>query len=49
MEDGWWFASGQDGPLSTEQLQALFDEGGISPTTLVWRPGRLAWKPVAEV
>ncbi|MDM0021356.1 RDD family protein [Variovorax saccharolyticus] len=51
MQDGWWFASGEErnGPLSTEQLQALLDAGAVGPATLVWRPGRLAWKPVADV
>ncbi|MGO4395723.1 RDD family protein [Variovorax sp. M-6] len=51
MEDGWWYAQGEDrrGPLSTMQVRELFQAGTLGPRTLVWRPGRLAWKPLLEV
>lgn len=51
MEDGWWYSHGEDrrGPLSTEQLQRLVAEGHVKPDALVWRSGRLTWKPISEV
>jgi uncharacterized RDD family membrane protein YckC len=51
MEDGWWYAddNNRNGPVSTERLQELIREGVVGPRTLVWRPGRLAWKPLIEI
>jgi uncharacterized RDD family membrane protein YckC len=46
----WYYADGQDrqGPLMAEDLRQRFQRGEISLTTLVWREGYAAWKPVSE-
>jgi predicted aspartyl protease len=47
----WWYAEGENrsGPVSPGQLHAFLQAGTISMSTLVWREGRLAWKPLEEV
>lgn len=51
MDEGWWYAHGDDrqGPLSAEQIRHRLHAGTIDAQTLVWRPGRLAWKPLHQV
>jgi uncharacterized RDD family membrane protein YckC len=51
MDEGWWYAQGDDrqGPLSVAQIHALVRTGTIGAQTLVWRQGRLAWKPLHQV
>lgn len=49
--DGWWYAHGEarNGPLSSTAIEDLLREGTIDADTLVWREGRMAWKPIHEV
>lgn len=51
MDEGWWYAEGDDrqGPLSVAQIHERIRAGTIGAQTLVWRPGRLAWKPLHQV
>ncbi|CAN7324783.1 GYF domain-containing protein [Variovorax paradoxus] len=55
IEDGaqqvWWYAEGEhrSGPVSAAQLEQLLQAGTISSTTLVWREGRLTWKPLQQI
>ncbi len=51
MDEGWWYAEGEDrqGPLSVAQIHERIRTGTIGAQTLVWRPGRLAWKPLHQV
>lgn len=47
----WYYSAGNDqrqGPLTTEDLVALFREGHIGLDTLVWRDGQAQWKPLAD-
>ncbi|VTU42703.1 MULTISPECIES: GYF domain-containing protein [unclassified Variovorax] len=50
-EQVWWYAEGENrsGPLSAVQLEELVQAGTISMTTLVWREGRLSWKPMQHI
>lgn len=47
----WWYAEGEhrSGPMSAAQIEQLVQAGTISLNTLVWREGRLAWKPLQQV
>ena len=51
MDEGWWYARGEDrqGPLSVAQIHERIRTGVIDAQTLVWRSGRLAWKPLHQV
>jgi len=50
-EQVWWYAEGEhrSGPVSAAQLQQLVQAGTISLNTLVWREGRLTWKPLQQI
>ena len=37
------------GPLSESEFAAMTDKKQITPSTLVWIPGMIGWKPVCEV
>ncbi|HET7931011.1 MAG TPA: RDD family protein [Rhodanobacteraceae bacterium] len=47
-----WFYAGADrkavGPCTRDALLALRGNGGIRPTTLVWKAGSEAWMPFAD-
>lgn len=47
----WWYAEGEhrSGPVSAAQLEQLLQAGTISLNTLVWREGRLTWKPLQQI
>jgi predicted aspartyl protease len=51
VTEGWWYAHGEirNGPCSSKQIDELLRAGNIDSNTLVWREGRLTWKPVREV
>lgn len=47
----WYYSAGNEqrqGPLSTEDLVALFRQGGVGLDTLVWRDGQSQWQPLAD-
>lgn len=46
----WYYAVGgqQQGPVTTEALQALAASGQINDATLVWREGMSGWEPYAN-
>jgi clan AA aspartic protease (TIGR02281 family) len=47
----WWYAEAEhrSGPVSAVQLEQLVQSGAISLNTLVWREGRLSWKPLQQI
>lgn len=47
----WFHAEGnrQLGPVSREEIQALYTAGRISLQTLVWRDGMANWQPLRSV
>lgn len=47
----WYYAVGgqQQGPIDSDQLDALVNAGTIAPDTLVWREGMANWQPLREV
>lgn len=47
----WFHAEGnrQLGPVSREEIQALYTAGRISQQTLVWRDGMANWQPLRSV
>lgn len=52
MTDEWYYAEGnrlRQGPLSPENLVALYRSERIGLDTLVWREGMPQWRPLAEV
>lgn len=47
----WYYSAGNEqrqGPLSTEDLVALFRQGSVGLDTLVWRDGQSQWQPLAD-
>ena len=47
----WYYSAGNEqrqGPLSTEDLVALFRQGRVGLDTLVWRDGQSQWQPLAD-
>ncbi|CAN7611724.1 GYF domain-containing protein [Variovorax paradoxus] len=50
-EQVWWYAEGEhrSGPVTAAQLERLVQAGTISLNTLVWREGRLTWKPLQQI
>ncbi len=40
---------GQIGPIGDDQMRELISVGGITPTTLVWRPGLEDWARAGEL
>lgn len=47
----WYYAKGgsQQGPVSTEDLQAKVSAGELAASDLVWRDGMKDWLPVTQV
>ena len=47
----WYYTSGgaQQGPVSTEELQAWIAAGQLAVTELVWREGMGDWQPVSLI
>jgi hypothetical protein len=47
----WYYAKGgsQQGPVSTEDLQAKISSGELAPSDLIWRDGMKDWLPVSQV
>ena len=47
----WFHAEGnrQLGPVSREEIEALYGSGRISLQTLVWRDGMTGWQPLRDV
>lgn len=51
MESCWWYALNgeRNGPITTEGMKALFLQGTLSRSTLVWREGLPEWRSLEEV
>jgi len=47
----WYYAKGgsQQGPVSTEDLQAKISAGELAASDLVWRDGMKDWLPVSQL
>jgi hypothetical protein len=47
----WYYAKGgsQQGPVSTEDLQAKVSSGELAASDLIWRDGMKDWLPVSQV
>lgn len=47
----WWYADGErrNGPVAAAHLKDLVARGVVTPTSMVWRDGRLAWQPFHAV
>jgi len=47
----WYYAKGgsQQGPVSTEDLQAKISSGELAASDLVWRDGMKDWLPLTQV
>ena len=47
----WYYAKGgsQQGPVSTEDLQAKISRGELAASDLVWRDGMKDWLPLSQV
>jgi len=43
----WHYAKGNQrlGPISTEELKAMAQEGRLSPDDMIWKKGMAAWTP----
>ena len=51
MATQWYFDRDgeRQGPLTTQQLRAMVDQGLIVPSTLLWREGFDDWVPASKV
>lgn len=47
----WYYAKGgsQQGPVSSEDLQAKISSGELAASDLIWRDGMKDWLPVSQV
>ena len=48
----WYYSDTQrqqQGPISTDELTILHQQGAVTPETLVWRDGMSDWRPWREV
>ena len=47
----WWYTekSKKIGPIQQEELSKLFQNGKITPNTMVWKEGMPEWKPLGNV
>lgn len=46
----WYFAenNSQRGPVSPQEIANLIQQGLITPSTLVWRPGMANWQAISQ-
>lgn len=50
MERSWYYSkdrTDRQGPVSTEQLRTMIDQGAVPTDALVWSEGMTDWTPVA--
>ena len=51
MQEQWYYSkdrSQREGPVATERLRELIQQGVLPPTTLVWTEGMADWAPASD-